>query len=116
MKRLLLDELLPVRIGDQLRELDVVAVGADQALRGVSDAEVLEFATGQGRILVTGNIRDFVPLSARWLADGRIPAAMLVISSKTYPQDRARTGRNVDALRVRSARGEWPLAGQYEFL
>lgn len=116
MKRLLLDEMLPATICDQLPELDVVAVSADPAVRGASDAEVLEFATAQDRILVTGNIRDFVPLSARWLAQGRIPVGMLLISSKSCPQVLARTGRIVDALRARAEGGNWPMDGQYEFL
>ncbi|MBK6761970.1 MAG: DUF5615 family PIN-like protein [Micrococcales bacterium] len=116
MKRLLLDEMLPSKIRDQLPELDVLAVSGDPALRGMSDAEVLELAAAQGRILVTGNIRDFVPLSTRWLATGRIPVGMLFISSKSFPQDRARTGRVVDALRARAADGNWPPDGQYAFL
>lgn len=48
---------------------DVVALSEEQALAGLSDAEVLELAVRERRILVTHNVKDFVPL-LRTLTEG----------------------------------------------
>lgn len=42
-------------------------------LRGVDDETQLRAATADGRVIVTNNIRDFVPLHARWLVEARPP-------------------------------------------
>lgn len=117
MKRLLLDEMLSAAIAEQLEPyLDVRAVSSDVATRGLPDADVLALATAEERVLITDNIGDFVALSADWAAAGKTHAGLLFISSKTYPQDRARTGRIVAALRARSEARHWPAPGHYEFL
>ncbi len=118
MTRLVLDEMLSPVIAEQLvaAGLDVLVVSADPVLRGRSDADVLEWAAGEGRAVVTDNVRDFAPLHASWAALGRTHAGLLFISSKAYPQDRARTGRIVAALKVRASNGHWPAPGQYDFL
>lgn len=118
MTKLLLDEMLPASIAEQLvtAGLDVRAVSADPQLRGSSDMDLLEWATAEGRALVTDNIRDFMPLHAKWSALGRTHGGLLFISSKAYPQNRTRTGRIVAALRVRAERSHRPTAGQYDFL
>lgn len=115
---MLLDEMLSPDIAKQLRSAgaDVLAISEEAHLRGTSDADVLILAAAEGRLLVTDNIQDFAPLDALWAAQGRSHAGVLFISSKAYPQDRARTGRLVAALRRRLESGTWPTAGQVGFL
>jgi hypothetical protein len=86
-------------IAEQLRKRrhDVVAVVADAALAGLSDDQVLAEATAGGRALVTANIKDFIPLDAQYRAAGRQHAGLILVSTKTFPQDRSFTGAVVDA-------------------
>jgi predicted nuclease of predicted toxin-antitoxin system len=64
--RVLLDAHLSGRsIGRPLRRAghDVLALDDDLNLKQLPDADVLELATRQGRIVVTANIRDFARLA-----------------------------------------------------
>jgi hypothetical protein len=98
--RLLLDEMFSNSIAERLsdRGHDVVAVVADPALVALPDDEILAEAAAAGRALVTANIKDFVPLDARYKAAGRGHAGLVLVSTKTFPQDRSFTGAVVDAL------------------
>jgi hypothetical protein len=98
--RLLLDEMLPDSIGEVLRAKghDVLAVVATAELAGLPDEDILIAATGAGRALVTANIRDFMPLDARYRASGRAHAGLILISSKTFPQNRAYVAAVTNAL------------------
>jgi hypothetical protein len=68
---------------------DVRAVVADPEFTGRPDEEVLLGATEAGRALVTANIRDVMPIDARYRAAGRSHAGLVMVSSKTFPQSRA---------------------------
>jgi len=84
---LVLDEMASPEIASELvkRGHDVVAVAADPALVGLPDEQVLEWATAQGRCLVTENVKDFEVLRRASAAQGStrheffftIPPAML---------------------------------------
>lgn len=115
---LLLDEMLSPAIAVELScaGFDCRAVSSDAALRGVPDGEVLETAAREGRVLVTDNIRDYVPLSNAWASQGRMHAGLILISSQAFPMMRGRSGWIVAALLLRHSRGEWPEAGQIDFL
>jgi Domain of unknown function (DUF5615) len=63
-------------------------VVADPALTGLPDEQVLAHATAQGRSLVTANIKDFVPLDGRYRAAGQSHAGLILVSTKTFPQNR----------------------------
>lgn len=67
---------------------DVISIVADPALTGLPDAQVLAYATTEGRALVTANIKDFVPLDGRYRAAGRSHAGLVLVSTKTFPQNR----------------------------
>ena len=73
----LLDEQLSPQIAVLLREAgyDVVAVAERVDLVGSIDSTILEVATGEGRAVVTNNIKDFRPLAAERLAQGRTHGA-----------------------------------------
>jgi hypothetical protein len=87
---LLLDEMFSDDIAQQLRAkgYDVTSVVADRALVGLPDDQVLAYATTEGRALVTANIKDFVPLDVRYRAAGHSHAGLILVSTKTFPQNR----------------------------
>jgi hypothetical protein len=97
---LLLDEMLSGTIADELRSKghDVLAVVADPALLALPDDQILAHATATGRALVTANIKDFMPLDAQYRAAGQAHAGLILISSKTFRQDRAYTAAITSAL------------------
>ncbi len=115
---LLLDEMLPPSIAAALNSAgcDTIAVSADPALRGITDPVVLEMATAQGRVLVADNIRDFVPVSSTWTAQGRAHAGLLLVSSTSFPMKAGRGGNIATALIRRHAKSDWPAQGQHAFL
>jgi len=92
MTSLLLDEMLSGAIAEQLRAKghDVIAVVADHALIGLPDDQILAHATDMGRALVTANIKDFMPLDARYRAadQNQTHAGLILVSAKTFPLDR----------------------------
>jgi hypothetical protein len=97
---LLLDEMFSGIIAEQLRAKghDVLAAVADPALVGLADDQILAHATAARRALVTANIKDFVPLDARYRAASQTHAGLILISAKTFPQDRTFTAAIISAL------------------
>jgi hypothetical protein len=87
---LLLDEMFTDDIAQQLRAkgYDVISVVADLALVGLPDDQILAYATAGGRALVTANIKDFIPLDTRYRAADQSHAGLVLISTKTFPQNR----------------------------
>jgi hypothetical protein len=56
-------------------------LSADEAgMRLATDAEQLAFALTQGRIMITANQGDYAALHARWVADGRDHAGIIIAS------------------------------------
>jgi Domain of unknown function (DUF5615) len=89
-QRLLLDEMFSDDIAQQLQAkgYDVVSVVGDATMTGLPDDQVLGYATREGRALVTANIKDFVPLDGRYRAAGQSHAGLILVSTKTFPQNR----------------------------
>ena len=87
---LLLDEMFTDDIAQQLRTkgYDVISVVADPALVGLPDDQILAYAIAEGRALVTANIKDFVPLDASYRAADQSHAGLILVSTKTFPQNR----------------------------
>lgn len=104
--KLLLDEQLSPSVAQRLRSLDSIDVVhiRDRGRLGSTDREVLEFAFEDDRILVTGNVTDFLRLArAReihcgivFLLDGALSRAQQV--------DLIRTVCNVLAAEFASGR------------
>lgn len=97
---LLLDEMLSGIIAEQLRAKghDVLAVVDDPALISLPDDQILARATAAGHALVTANIKDFMPLDAQYRAAGRAHTGLILISTKTFAQDRTYTVAITSAL------------------
>lgn len=79
----LLDEQLSPQIAALLRQLghDVDAVADRPDLVGRSDAFIFEAACSENRAVITNNIKDFRPIAAQWLAQGRVHAGLILLPS-----------------------------------
>jgi hypothetical protein len=97
---LLLDEMFSDAIAQRLRAQghDVVAVVADPALVSLPDDQILTHAASARRALVTANIRDFMPLDGQYRAAGQSHCGLILVSTKTFPQDRGFVGAITSAL------------------
>jgi hypothetical protein len=115
---LLLDEMFPAAMADQLcaKGHDVRAVVATPAFAGLPDEEILIGAVEAGRALVTANIKDFMPIDARYRATGRTHAGLIMVSTKTFPQNRAHIAAVTTALDSLLASTLDALGGQIVFL
>ena len=80
----LVDEQLSPQIAARLRQAgyDVVAVAERDDLVGSSDRVVLEVAAAEERAVITNNVKDFRPLAAERLAQGRTHAGLILLPSK----------------------------------
>ena len=115
---LLLDEMFSGLIAEQLRAAghDMLAVVTDPALVTLADDQILAHATTTGRALVTANIKDFMPLDARYRAASQTHAGLILVSSKTFPQDRAYTAAITKALAALLDQPTPIQLGQAQFL
>jgi nucleoside-diphosphate-sugar epimerase len=117
-RRLLLDEMFPGSIAEQLcaKGHDVRAVVANPDSAGLPDEEILIGATEAARSLVTANIKDFIPLDARYRAAGRTHAGLILVSTKTFPQNRTFVPAVLNALSGLPASEATVTEGQVLFL
>ena len=115
---LLLDEMFPEAMAGQLsaKGHDVRAVVATPGFAGLPDEEILIGAAEAGRALVTANIKDFMPIDARYRATGRTHAGLIMVSTKTFPQNRAYVVAVATALNSLLASTSGGLEGQIVFL
>jgi predicted nuclease of predicted toxin-antitoxin system len=81
--RAILDEQLSPQIAVLLRKVgyDVDAVADREDLVARSDHVILEAARREDRAVVTNNTKDFRPLAAEWLAQGRVHAGLILLPS-----------------------------------
>ncbi len=95
----LLDEQLSPLIARSLRErgLDVEAVAARADLPQASDRQVMDAAAAEGRAVVTNNVKDFRPIAAERLADGRGHAGLVLLPARRN-RSRDATGAIADAV------------------
>ena len=115
---LLLDEMFTDDIAQQLRTkgYDVISVVADPALAGLPDDQILAYATTEGRALVTANVKDFIPLDTRYRAADQSHAGLILVSTKTFPQNRGFPSAVTTALAVLLSGAAKIQPGQVLFL
>jgi flagellar biosynthesis/type III secretory pathway ATPase len=115
---LLLDEMFSDTIAQQLRAKghDAVAAVADPSLVSLPDEQILARAAATGRALVTANIKDFMPLDARYRAAGQAHAGLILVSAKTFPQNGSYTAAVTSALATLLDQPGQIEAGQVTFL
>jgi hypothetical protein len=115
---LLLDEIFSGTIAQQLRAKghDVLAVVADPALSALPDDQILAHAAAARQALVTANIKDFMPLDAEYRAAGNEHAGLILVSARTFPQDRTYTDALASSLSSLLDQPRPIRAGQVIFL
>jgi hypothetical protein len=89
--RLILDEHHSPKVATQLAKagFDVVAAGSQAHTRNITDAELLEAATADDRVVVTENIADFVLLATQWAADGRRHPGVLLTHPDKFKRSKS---------------------------
>ncbi|MGH3133325.1 MAG: DUF5615 family PIN-like protein [Gaiellaceae bacterium] len=101
--KLLLDEMYPPAVAEQLRGRghDVVSVHDPEyrRLEGAPDEEIFAAAIAEERGLVTENVPDFRRLEADALARGEAVPTLLFTSNRQFPRGEPGTiGRLVEVL------------------
>jgi predicted nuclease of predicted toxin-antitoxin system len=97
----LLDEQLSPQITVRLRRagFDVIAVLERDDLVGQDDRTIFEVAVAEGRAVITNNVKDFRPLGAERLAQGKShPGLILLPSART--RSRASVAALAEAIQV----------------
>lgn len=92
--RLLLDEMFPPALAEQLRSRghDVLSVhDAAVRLKGLSDPELFEAAVVLDCVLVTENTADFRRLETEALADHRTTPRFVFTTDRQFPRGGQRT-------------------------
>jgi len=98
--RLLLDEMLPATIAQQLRNRghDVDAVTEHPELRGLADTDLFAHAQQGARAIVTYNRDDFLALDRSYRDQGRSHHGLVILNPNRFPQGPATTGHIVASL------------------
>ncbi len=113
--RLLVDEMYPPAVADQLRRRghDASAVTERPELRSLDDHQVFAAAQQEHRAVVTENVVDFVPLADAADQRGGPHYGVILVSPTKYPRGRQHTvGQLVHALDslLQEHRGEEPTS------
>ncbi len=98
--RLLLDEMLPVAIAQQLRSRShaAVAVAERAELRGLSDPELFEHAQQDSRAIVTYNREDVLALDRRYRDLGRDHHGIVILHPRRFRQGPETIGALVTSI------------------
>ncbi len=100
--RLYFDRHIMARLARDLRGHGFDVLTTEQAgFDTAADEQQLAFATGEGRAILTFNIRDFAPLHEQWLKAGRSHAGIIVsrqLGSRQYGMLLQRMLRLLDHL------------------
>ena len=87
--RFLLDEDLPPRAAEIARGLGLDVIGVHEVGRlGLADRDQLRFASGEGRIIITRNHRDFIELTVEFYRAGEAYGGVLLVR-RHLPNDRS---------------------------
>jgi Domain of unknown function (DUF5615) len=103
------------RLGRPLRRAgrDVLALDQDETLSGLADEDVLALAAEQERIVITHNVRHFVPIVRSW-AEARRNHHGLILVTLAHTENGAILRRLEEMFAAHSDQGGW--AGRVEFL
>ncbi|HUN78386.1 MAG TPA: DUF5615 family PIN-like protein [Solirubrobacteraceae bacterium] len=98
--KLLLDEMLPARIAEQLRERghEAMAVEADPSLRGLTDPDLFAHAQRERLAVVTYNREDFLALDREYRSRGREHHGVVILHPRRFPRGPSSVGPLVRAL------------------
>ena len=97
--KLYLDHDLSYHLAVQLRARGYDAIGAwEVGNAGLSDQEQLEYAAGQGRVLITCNAQDFVPVYLDWWNAGRHHSGIVTSEQLEFGETLRRLMRLLETL------------------
>jgi predicted nuclease of predicted toxin-antitoxin system len=98
--RLLLDEMYARDIAKALRERghDVASASERDDLRSAADVVIFEAMQAEARVIVTNNVRDFVPLAQQALQSGSTFCGIVFTSDKSLPRNKANVGTFISLL------------------
>jgi len=84
--KLLLDEMHAPSVARVLTAngWDVIAVATEPNLRGLPDADIIDYATRNGRSVVTENVADFSILANEWTARGADHAGIVFTNPNRF--------------------------------
>jgi hypothetical protein len=84
--KLLLDEMHAPSVARTLSAngWDVIAVATEAGLRGLPDADIIDYATRNGRTIVTENVADFSILANEWTARGESHAGIVFTNPNRF--------------------------------
>lgn len=114
--RLLLDEMYPATIAEELRRRghDVASLHDPgfRQLEGAPDEDVYAFALEEGWVVVTENVSDFRRLESEALARGDGTPRFVFTTNRQFPRGHPGTvGRLLDALdELLAAQNDYPTA------
>jgi hypothetical protein len=86
--RLLIDEMYPPAVAEQLRKAghDAVSIHDDSNTRGMDDAAVCGLALSAGRAVVTENAADFLRILRDLVAAGEHAPTLVITSNRSFPR------------------------------
>lgn len=118
--KLLLDEMYAPAIAEALRDRgrDVASASERDDLRSLADAVIFEAMQAEARVIVTNNVRDFMPLAQQALQSGSTFYGIVFTSDKSLPRRKANVGMFIallDALMAAHA-AEAALPAKIEWL
>jgi hypothetical protein len=108
--RLLLDEMYPAAVAQQLRARghDVVAVTERPELRALPDADLFSVALSERRAVATANVADFVVIVDALDQLGEVHFGLVLVDPEKYPRGHRRTiglVTGLDRVLAQHARG-----------
>lgn len=97
------------RVGSQLRRSghDVRAVDEERELEGLADSDLLELSATDNRVLVTFNVRDFVPLIVEHASMGRTHAGVILVPGSVRHEAFSLIATSIDRALQGSTQAEW---------
>lgn len=92
--KLLLDEMYAraIAVGLRARGHDVASASERDDLRSAADAVIFEAMQSEARVIVTNNVRDFMPLAQQALQTGSTFYGIVFTSDKSLPRNKANVG------------------------
>ncbi len=93
-----LDEDLPYRAAAEARASNIDAISAHEVGNtGAPDDVQLAFAASQGRVMVTRNAADYIPLTEQFAAEGRPHCGLLLVPPSLRGDQHWRIGHAIVA-------------------
>jgi len=112
--RLYLDEHIPLKLAETLRERGHDAVHTyEVGMGGASDEEQIEFAVQEGRTILTYNIKHFAQLHRRCWETGHEPCGIVVSDELPFGELLSRILKLLDTVTAQEMRGQLRFLSEF---